>query len=73
MHLKLRTGVYTTVFGLYVRLTWETRTPLVVVDYGVILVFVLSVITIGVDATQQFFTLVCCLYPNYMSTRDMFD
>jgi hypothetical protein len=69
----LRIGVYITVFGLYVRLTWVTRTPLVVVDYGVILVFVLSVIAIGVDTTQQFFILVCCLYPSYMKTGDTFD
>jgi hypothetical protein len=34
----------------------------VVIDYGVILAFVLSVITIGMDAAQQFFTLVRRLY-----------
>ncbi|KAJ2912316.1 hypothetical protein MD484_g8099, partial [Candolleomyces efflorescens] len=54
-HLFL--GVYATVFGLYLRLTWKTKLRLVIVDYGIILVFLLSVTTTIGDAVQQFFTL----------------
>ncbi|KAF5342370.1 hypothetical protein D9611_001101 [Ephemerocybe angulata] len=53
----LFTGVYVTVFGLYTKIIRVRKGPLMVLDYGLIFLFILSMVTVVLDTTQQFYTL----------------